>query len=183
MKNERCSEAKKLRNCAKNPSPNFLASKFPSFNVSRPGIALLVALGTMIVIIIIGSLAIYMITRGLTVTGGQTRYETAYEAGVASLEIGMARAEYLNQNLDLIDTTEFIRVGAYKCTLHVERTSAVAVTMSGTAIKFARGISGPGSTPAFGSYRTYYISAQTIGNTGEQVMLEVLQRFTILAQD
>ena len=149
---------------------------------SNKGIALLVALGTMIVILIIGSLGVYIITRGLNVTGGQTRYETAYEAAVASLEIGLARATYLNQALQIPDTTEVIQVGAYECSLQVERTSAVAITLSGTAMKFARAISGPGSTPSTGSYRTYYISARSQGKAGEQVMLEVLQRYTILAQ-
>ena len=71
----------------------------PNILKSSKGIALLVALGTMIVILIIGSLGVYIITRGLNVTSGQTRYETAYEAAVASLEIGLARATYLNQTL------------------------------------------------------------------------------------
>jgi len=153
-----------------------------AFGNERKGIALLVALGTMIIILIIGSLGIFLITRGLRVTAGQTRYETAYEAAIASLEIGKARASYLNQNLALIDTTEVITVGDYACSLYVERTSSVAITLSGTAMKFARAISGPGSTPSTGSYRTYYIRVQSTGAGGEQAMLEVLQRYTILAQ-
>jgi len=148
----------------------------------RRGIALLVALGTMIVILIIASLGIYLITRGLNVTMGQTKYETAYEAAVASLEVGLARAQYLNQTLSIPDTSEVIQVGKYTNHLHVERTSNVAITLSGTAMKFARAIAGPGSTPSTGSYRTYYISAKSIGRTGEQVFLEILQRYTILAQ-
>ena len=149
---------------------------------ANKGIALLVALGTMIVILIIGSLGVYIITRGLNVTSGQTRYETAYEAAVASLEIGLARASYLNQALHIMDSTEVIQVGAYECSLQVERTSSGAITLSGTAMKFARAVSGPGSTPSTGSYRTYYISAHAKGHAGEQVLLEVLQRYTILAQ-
>jgi len=164
-----------------NKNPKYLNSQIPKIKANK-GIALLVALGTMIVILIIGSLGIYIITRGLKVTAGQTRYETAYEAGVASLEIGLARAIYLNQNLQIPDTTELVQVGNYACSLHVERTSATAVTLSGTAMKFARAIAGPGSTPSTGSYRTYYISARAKGKAGEQVMLEVLQRYTILAQ-
>lgn len=164
-----------------NKNPKYLNSQIPKIKANK-GIALLVALGTMIVILIIGSLGVYIITRGLNVTAGQTRYETAYEAGVASLEIGLARSIYLNQNLQIPDTTELIQVGKYDCALHVERTSATAVTLSGTAMKFARAIAGPGSTPSTGSYRTYYISARAQGKAGEQVMLEILQRYTILAQ-
>lgn len=164
-----------------NKNPKYLNSQIPKIKANK-GIAMLVALGTMIVILISGSLGIYIITRGLKVTAGQTRYETAYEAGVASLEIGLARAIYLNQNLQVPDTSEVIQVGKYECALHIERTSAVAITLSGTAMKFARAIAGPGSTPSTGSYRTYYISARAKGDAGEQVMLEVLQRYTILAQ-
>ena len=153
-----------------------------NFSKGHKGIALLVALGTMIIILVIGSVAVYLITRGLNVTAGQTRYETAYEAAVASLEIGLARAEYLNRNLGVHDTTEIIQVGKYETALHVERTSSVAITLSGTAMKFARAAAGPGSTPSYGSYRTYYIIAKSVGHTGEQVALEMLQRYTIISQ-
>lgn len=152
------------------------------FRRDRKGIALLIAIGTMIVILIIASVGIYLITRGLNITGGQTRYETAYEAAVASLEIGKEDARFLNVTLDSTQINRTINVGQYTSQIHVERTSNVAITMSGTAMKFARAISGPGQTPATGSYRTYYIRIQSQGNAGEQVMLEVLQRYTILAQ-
>ncbi len=146
------------------------------------GIALLVALGTMIIILIIGSLSVYLITRGISVTSGQTRYETAYEAAVASLEIGKARAKYLSLHTGLADTSEVIQVGNYRTDLLVERTSTVAMVLSGTAMKFARAIAGPGQTPSTGSYRTYYIRAKSLGISNEQVMLEILQRYTVLAQ-
>ncbi|MBN2621564.1 hypothetical protein JXB22_10825 [candidate division WOR-3 bacterium] len=182
MKRDRTLELTKLRRCKTNPLRAFLTSVFPNFNSSRKGIALLVALGTMIIILIIGALGIFLITRGLRVTAGQTRYETAYESAIASMEIGKTRALYLNQNLAIPDTAEVINVGSYTCSLYVERTSSVAITLSGTAMKFARAISGPGSTPSTGSYRTYYIQVQSTGAGGEQAMLEVLQRYTILAQ-
>jgi hypothetical protein len=161
----------------------YLKSRIPKvFSNNKRGIALLVALGTMIIILIIGALGVFLITRGLRVTAGQTRYETAYEAAIAAMEIGKARARYLNQNIVLADTTEVITVGDYSCSLYVERTSSVAITLSGSAMKFARAISGPGSTPSTGSYRTYYIQVQSTGAGGEQAMLEVLQRYTIYAQ-
>ncbi|OPX18343.1 hypothetical protein BXT86_01690 [candidate division WOR-3 bacterium 4484_100] len=159
--------AKNYKNCA---------------GAGQQGIALLVAIGTMIIILIIASLAIYLITRGMQVTAGQTRYETAYEAAVASLEIGKKRAEYLNQALDIADTSEVFNVGSYTTNLYVERTASVAITLSGTAMKFARAIAGPGATPATGSYRTYYIRAISTGRAGEQVALEVLQRYTIYTE-
>ncbi|UCD19097.1 MAG: hypothetical protein JSU64_06645 [candidate division WOR-3 bacterium] len=143
------------------------------------GIALLVALATMIVVLIVGSLALYVVVRGMSVTRGQVRYETTYEAAVAALEISKAKAESLNIFLDapprIVDT---VRIGRYRASVTAERTSAQVITMSGTAIKFARAMVGPGATPASGSYRTYYISATILARSGERVGLEAVQRFT-----
>jgi hypothetical protein len=143
------------------------------------GIALLVALGTMIIILIVGSLALYVVIRGMSVTRGQVRYETTYEAAIAALEISKAKAESLNTYLDapphMVDT---VQVGGYTAMVTAERTSAQIITMSGTAIKFARAMAGPGTTPASGSYRTYYISATILGRGGERVGVEAVQRFT-----
>lgn len=146
------------------------------------GIALLVAIGTMIIVLIIGSMALYVIIRGMNVTRGQARYETTYEAAIAALEIGKAKAESLNTYLTAPpEMTDTVRVGAYDAIIVAERTSAQVITMSGTAIKFARAIAGPGATPASGSYRTYYVSATIIGRGGERVGVEILQRFTAQA--
>jgi len=143
------------------------------------GIALLIALGTMIVILIVGSLTIYLIVRGLNVTSGQVRYETIYEAALAGLEIGKAKAESLNTYLDAPPVmTDTIRLGAYNTIVCAQRTSARTITMSGTAIKFGRAIAGPGATPASGSYRTYYVTATAIGRGGERVGIEILERFS-----
>ncbi len=143
------------------------------------GIALLVALGTMIIILIVGSLALYVVIRGMSVTRGQVRYETTYEAAIAALEISKAKAESLNTYLDvpprMVDT---VQVGGYAAMVTAERTSAQIITMSGTAIKFARAMAGPGTTPASGSYRTYYISATILSRGGERVGVEAVQRFT-----
>ena len=168
-----------------NKNPKYRNSQIPKIKANK-GIALLVALGTMIVILVIGSLAIYLITRGVRVTAGQTRYETAFEAASAALELGKARAKYINQELSIPDTTDIFMVGQYACSTYVERTSFKAVGISGHAIKFARAAAGPGQTPAFGSYRTYYVRAdaenQLAGSAGEQVMLEVLMRYTITSE-
>lgn len=143
------------------------------------GIALLVALGTMIVVLIVGSLALYIVVRGMSVTRGQVRYETTYEAAIAALEIAKAKAESLNTYLDAPPyMSDTVRIGGYRAAVTAERTSAQVITMSGTAIKFARAMSGPGTTPASGSYRTYYISATILGRGGERVGVEAVQRFT-----
>ncbi len=146
------------------------------------GIALLAALATMIIILIVGSLALYVVIRGMSVTRGQVTYETTYEAAIAALEIGKAKAESLNTFLDAPPfMTDTVQLGGYKATVTAERTSAQVITMSGTAMKFARALAGPGSTPASGSYRTYYISATIVGRGGERVGVEALQRYTVQA--
>jgi hypothetical protein len=146
----------------------------------KKGIALLVALGTMIVVLIAGALTIYLVMRGLNVTGGQARYETVYEAALAGLEIGKAKAESLNTFLDAPPRdSSIIHLGQYDVIVTAERTSATVITMSGTAIKFARAVAGPGATPASGSYRTYYITATAVARGGERVGLEILERFTV----
>lgn len=154
-----------------------------AINKQERGIALLVALGTMIVVLIVGSLALYIVVRGMNVTRGQTRYETTYEAAVAALEISKAKAESLNTFLNAPSPMEdTIQLGSYDAIVVAERTSAQVITMSGTAIKFARAIAGPGATPASGSYRTYYISATIISRSGERAGIEALQRYTAQAQ-
>jgi hypothetical protein len=147
------------------------------------GIALLVALGTMIVVLIVGSLALYIVVRGISVTRGQVRYETTYEAAIAALEIGKAKAESLNTFLDAPPfISDTVQIGGYRASITAERTSAQVITISGTAIKFARALSGPGSTPASGSYRTYYVTATILGRGGERVGIEILQRYTAAAE-
>ncbi|MEO0215958.1 MAG: hypothetical protein ABIL70_07210 [candidate division WOR-3 bacterium] len=147
----------------------------------KRGIALLVALGTMIVVLIVGSLVIYLIVRGLGVTGGQAKFETTYEAAIAALEIAKAEAARLNANTELPQSlVNNIQLGSYTCSLTVQRTQRRVITMSGTAIKFARAIAGPGSTPASGGYRTYYITATAVHPlTQEKVSIEAIKRFTV----
>ncbi len=70
MKKNKKSEVERLRSYEKNFFPNLVTSKLPNFNSSKKGIALLIALGTMILILIIGSLSIYLITKGINITAG-----------------------------------------------------------------------------------------------------------------
>jgi hypothetical protein len=119
----------------------------------------------------------------MSVTRGQVRYETTYEAAIAALEIGKAKAESLNTFLDAPPfISDTVQIGGYRASITAERTSAQVITISGTAIKFARALSGPGSTPASGSYRTYYVTATILGRGGERVGIEILQRYTAAAE-
>ena len=145
---------------------------------NRKGIALLIALGTMIIILILGSLVLFLIVRGLGVTSGQVRYETAYEAAVAALEVGKEDAKALNANPNTPSIIRNMVIGSFNATVTTERASARSFTGAGTAIKFARATLGPGGGGASSYYRNYYIHAQVIGRTGEQVALEGVERYT-----
>lgn len=145
---------------------------------NQKGIALLVALGTMIIILILGSLVLFLIVRGLAITTGQARYATAYEAAVAGLEVGKTDAEILNSNPNAPPIVKNINIGRYAATIRVSRASSQSFGAAGTAIKFARATLGPGGGGPSGYYRNFYVHASVIGQTGEQASLEAIQRFT-----
>jgi hypothetical protein len=148
----------------------------PKVNGHRPGIALLVALGTMIVILLVASLAIYLATRAMSVTSGQKRYQTCFEAAEGGLEIGMAKVDsaFTHQT----DPTYFTgTVGRYNVTVAAD--PLFASTASGAAIKFARGYFGVGHGIAGGGVNLYYhvlSRAVAVGITGEQTTLELEQK-------
>ncbi len=141
------------------------------------GIALLVAIGTMILIFIIAALGIYLITRGLKVASGQKRYQSAFEACEGGLEIGMAMVDSVFAVGG--DSASYMgNIGNYVDTVVSNYLSASMVT--GAALKFARGYFGVGQGMAKGGVNRYYrIVAKSIGHGGEAVILEVEQKKVI----
>ncbi len=147
------------------------------------GIALLVAIGSLIVIFIIGALGIYLVTRGLAVTGGQIRAENTLEAAEAIIEIGRSHAQKMNRDLTVgpIQDEELNIISAYVCSLSVARVTDKAVAPPGEAQKFARAYRGIGASlgAAVGirTYKLYHIYAQAIGRNGEKTAIDVVQRY------
>ncbi len=147
------------------------------------GIALLVALGTMIVIFILGALGIYLVTRGLAVTGGQIRAENTLEAAEAILEIGRSHAMKMNRDLTVspIQDEEINVISNYLCSLSVARVTDKAVAPPGEAQKFARAYRGIGASlgAAVGirTYKLYHIYARAVGRNGEKTAIDVVQRY------
>lgn len=152
-------------------------------NKKQKGIALLVALGTMIVIFILGALGIYLVTRGLSVTGGQIRAENTLEACEAILEMGRSHAMKMNRDLTVSPITdeEINIINNYTCSLSVARVSDKAVAPPGEAQKFARAYRGIGASigAAVGirTYKLYHIYARAIGRNGEKTAIDVVQRY------
>jgi hypothetical protein len=150
-----------------------------NLNSSKKGIALLIAMGTMILIFVIAALGIYIVTRGLNVSGGQQRYQSSFEACEGGLEIGMLKVD--SAFAAGIDPSNYNGViGKYNVTVDCQ--PLFAVMTSGAAVKFARGYFGVGQGISQGGVNLYYhIQANAVarGVTGEQVTLEIEQKKVI----
>ena len=170
----RNSEIKKLRGL---DLQNFKTSK-PQNLKSSKGIALLIALGTMILIFTIAALSIYLITRGLKVASGQQRYQSAFEACEGGIELGLAEVNRAFLAGVAPDTTN-IKIGKY--TVRVIPDPLYATHKDGSVIKFGRGYFGIGYGQSKGGANFYYrILAQSLGTGGERVTIELLQEKTIM---
>lgn len=152
--------------------------KIIKHNSKSRGIALLVALGTMMVILIIGSLAIYLITRGLSIAKGQKQYQSAFEACEGGIEIGIATVDgQFTLNLDN-PTGDTLQIGMFQ--VRVNTQPLFSTTVAGAAIKFARGYSGAGQGISHGGVNVYYlVRAQAIGSSGERIAIEIEQKKTV----
>ena len=157
---------------------SLLTSNFSLLTYKR-GIALLVAIGTLILILIIAALGIYLAVKGLGITGGQKRYQVAFEACEGGLEIGLAKVD--SAFSAGVDPTDYDgTIGNYTVTVVTQ--PLFATIISGSAIKYARGYSGIGQGISKGGVNLHYhILSQAIssGTTAERVRLEVEQKKVI----
>jgi Tfp pilus assembly protein PilX len=147
-------------------------------SASNRGVALIIALGTMIVILIAGSLVIYLVTRGLNVASGQKRYQSAFEACEGGIELGLAEVnESFIAGVDPDSSTS--KIG--KFTVKVLPEALFAMTAEGSVIKFGRGYFGVGYGMSKGGVNFYYrILARSVGTGGEGVSIELLQKKRIM---
>ncbi len=151
---------KKIPECIKGKKPKV-----------QKGIALLVALGTMVVLLIVGALAIYLVTRALNVTSGQVRYQSAFEACEGGLEIGVLRAHTGFEQHTIDSLYQQKNIGNYRVHIYVQ--PLFAATEAGSVIKFARGYFGAGQGLAGGGASYYYkIVAASHGVSGDSVTTE-----------
>ncbi len=140
----------------------------------KKGVALLVALGTVIVILIIGSLAIYMITTGLNIARGQREYQSAFEACEGGVEIGIAKIDSAFNNR-VLPQSDTLNIGRFEVQIITEPLFAAASV--GSAIRFARGYFGVGQGISQGGINLFYlIHCQSIGVGGEQITIDIEQK-------
>jgi len=144
------------------------------FLKNQRGIALLVVLGAMVLILIITSVAIYVVTRGLNVSGGQKRYQSAFEACEGGIELGLA--EVNRAFIASVDPhTSIVNIGKY--TVHVIPEPLFATAAEGSVLKFSRGPFGVGHGMSRGGVNYYYrILAESRGTGGERVAIELQQK-------
>ncbi len=149
-----------------------------AFTNNQKGIALLVALGSMVLILIITSIALYVVTRGLTIAGGQKRYQSAFEACEGGIELGLAevnRAFLAGVDPDVGS----MNIG--KFTVRVIPEPLFATVAEGSVLKFSRGYFGIGHGMSRGGVNFYYrILAESEGTGGERVTIEVQQKKRIM---
>ncbi|MGQ9464296.1 MAG: pilus assembly PilX N-terminal domain-containing protein [bacterium] len=141
------------------------------FLKKNSGIALLIALGTMIVLLIVGALAVYLVTRALNVTSGQIRYQSAFEACEGGLEIGVLNAHKGFEEHSIDSLHQQTNIGNYRVHIYVQ--PLFAATEAGSVIKFARGYFGAGQGLAGGGASYYYkIVSASHGISGDSVTTE-----------
>lgn len=153
---------------------NLSTAQLHNCKTAKKGIALLVAIGTMILILIIASLGVYLVVKGLNITGGQQRYQSALEACEGGIELGLAE---VNRAFIARDDPDADTVSVGKFTVYIFSDALFASTSAGSVIKFGRGYFGVGYGIQKGGINYYYrIRSQAVGGGGERVTIEVLQK-------
>lgn len=148
------------------------------------GIALLTALFSLVLILIVGSLSLFLVMRSMGVSTGQARYQSAFEATEGGVERGLAEVD---EAFDA-ERTDFV-VGTYSDALGPNQVFAITtrpqlistVTVTGGALDFARGYEGIGASIAKGGSMTcYIIPAEGTGPTSIKVDIDVSVKKTRL---
>ncbi len=147
----------------------------------KRGIALLTALFSLVLILIVGSLALFLVVRSMSVSTGQARYQSTFETTEGGIEIGMAQVDGAfdreETDFDLGVITQAVNVHSVKVNPGLLST----VTVAGGALDFARGYDGVGASIAKGGSMTIYlIPSEGQGPTKIKVNLDVSVKKTRL---
>jgi Tfp pilus assembly protein PilX len=142
------------------------------------GIALIVALGSMILILIVAAISMYVITRGLAIASGQRTYQSAFEACEGGIELGLAE---VNRAFLARTDPDTANLNIHKFKVRVLPDPLFSMHAEGSVLKFSRGYYGVGYGMSKGGTNFYYrILAESEGAGGERVTLEVQQKKRIM---
>ena len=146
------------------------------------GIALLTALFSLVLMLVIGSLALFLVVKSMRVSQGQARYQSTFEATEGGIEIGMAEVDTafrLESSDSIVRTVKQDLSNAQ----HIETTPQFisTVPVTGGAYPPHHGYEGIGASMAHGgAVALYIIPAEGRGPTRVRVNIDVIMKKTKL---
>lgn len=144
----------------------------------RKGIVMVVTIIVLMLILIAGSLALFLVSKNVYVTGGQQRAYTAFQAAEGGIERGMQLVadNFAQGNVNIpMDT---INISAYDVIVDPE--FLTVLTQAGAAMEFAVGYLGIGiAASKGGAYHLYSIFSDAEREIGARSNLEAVQKKVI----
>ncbi len=144
----------------------------------RKGIVMVVTIIVLMLILIAGSLALFLVSRNIYVTGGQQRAYTAFQAAEGGIERGMQLVD-VNFHQGIVNIpTDTIDISKYNVSVDPE--FLAVVTMAGAAMEFAVGYLGIGVSAAKGgAFHLYSIFSDAERHLGARSGIETVQKKVI----
>lgn len=144
----------------------------------RKGIVMIITIIVLMLILIAGSLALFLTSRSIYVTGAQQRMYTAFQAGEGGIERGMQIVDLNFKQGNVNIPPEDIVISAYN--VHITPQFLAVVTQAGAAIEFAVGYLGYGiAASKGGAYHLYSIFSDAGREFGAQSNIETVQKKVI----
>ena len=144
----------------------------------KRGIVMVVTIIVLMLILIAGSLALFLVSKSIYVTGAQQRGYTAFQAAEGGIERGMQLVDINFKEGNVNIPPENINISGYD--VQVKPEFIGVFTQAGAAIEFAVGYLGYGiAASKGGSYHLYSIFSDAGRERGAQSNLETVQKKVI----
>lgn len=144
----------------------------------RRGIVMVVTVIVLMLILIAGSLALFLVSRNIYVTGGQQRAYTAFQAAEGGMERGMQLVDMNFRQGNINIPPDTIDISGYS--VRVEPQFLAVVTMAGAAMEFAVGYLGIGvAASRGGAFHLYAIFSDAERQTRARSNIETIQKKVI----
>lgn len=143
----------------------------------KRGIVMVVTIIVLMLILIAGSLALFLVSKSIYVTGAQQRGYTAFQAAEGGIERGMQLVDINFKEGNVNIPPENINISGYD--VQVKPEFIGVFTQAGAAIEFAVGYLGYGIAASKGSYHLYSIFSDAGRERGAQSNLETVQKKVI----
>lgn len=141
----------------------------------RKGIVMVVTVIVLMLILIAGSLALFLVSRNIYVTGGQQRAYTAFQAAEGGIERGMQIVDINFRQGNINIPPDTIDISGYD--VRVTPQFLAVVTMAGAAMEFAVGYLGIGvAASRGGAFHLYSIFSDAERQGGARSNIETVQK-------